>query len=193
MSQLPLTKVCSVCKVEKPLEDFSKDKRKPSGRRCCCRQCDSAQCKKYRVLHHNEVLERERIRQEALKQITRRKRSEAGPHVPAKMRPEYPEKVRVWMAQWRASHRLERCQSKAERRALKKALTVERVSYKEIWERDKGICYLCGNPVQWEDHHFDHVIPLSRGGPHSKDNIRVTHAKCNLKKGNRIIDGCPKV
>ena len=35
--------------------------------------------------------------------------------------------------------------------------------------------------------HIDHVIPLSKGGPDCIENVRPTHASCNLKKGNRVI------
>lgn len=38
------------------------------------------------------------------------------------------------------------------------------------------------------ERHLDHVIPLSRGGAHSEDNIRVTHARCNLKKGTKLVE-----
>jgi len=34
-----------------------------------------------------------------------------------------------------------------------------------------------------EDLHFDHVVPLSKGGPHTTENIRPSHSTCNLKKG----------
>jgi hypothetical protein len=33
---------------------------------------------------------------------------------------------------------------------------------------------------------MDHVIPLSKGGPHIEENIRPAHAVCNLRKGARL-------
>jgi 5-methylcytosine-specific restriction endonuclease McrA len=63
-----------------------------------------------------------------------------------------------------------------------------------ILERDDYICYLCGDKVDlnapynmredgWEMYpHLDHVIPLSKGGDDTPDNVRTTHAKCNMAK-----------
>lgn len=33
--------------------------------------------------------------------------------------------------------------------------------------------------------HIDHVIPLVKGGSHTLENVRPSHAICNLKKGAR--------
>lgn len=67
-------------------------------------------------------------------------------------------------------------------------MTVGEVDYKRVWRRDKDICYLCGCAVAKNDVHYDHVIPLTRGGVHSEDNIRVTHARCNLVKGKKLVE-----
>lgn len=68
----------------------------------------------------------------------------------------------------------------------KKAMAGQRVDYAAIWERDRGICYLCGLAVARENLHFDHIIPLARGGSHTEENIAVTHSWCNLRKGAKM-------
>jgi hypothetical protein len=35
----------------------------------------------------------------------------------------------------------------------------------------------------WDVAHADHVVPLSRGGDHSPENVVICCAKCNLHKG----------
>ena len=35
---------------------------------------------------------------------------------------------------------------------------------------------------------IDHVIPLSKGGTHTWDNVRPAHWKCNMDKGNSCED-----
>lgn len=49
------------------------------------------------------------------------------------------------------------------------------------------VCHICESPIDPPDLHFDHVIPLSRGGAHSIDNIRPAHAGCNLRKGTKLM------
>ena len=40
----------------------------------------------------------------------------------------------------------------------------------------------CGNPG-WENGlHIDHLIPVSKGGPDTLENVRPTHGVCNLNK-----------
>lgn len=59
----------------------------------------------------------------------------------------------------------------------------------EILERDGMMCHICGGEIpSLDDLHFDHVIPLARGGAHSTENIKPSHAKCNLRKGARLLE-----
>lgn len=47
-------------------------------------------------------------------------------------------------------------------------------------------CGCCGEPVEATDVHFDHIIPLSRGGRHEPSNVQVSHSRCNLSKGSSV-------
>lgn len=58
--------------------------------------------------------------------------------------------------------------------------------YKDVLERDGMICHICGKKIQSRsDLHFDHVIPLSKGGLHVIENVRPAHALCNRRKAAR--------
>lgn len=57
----------------------------------------------------------------------------------------------------------------------------------EIFERDAGVCYLCGQALDVSDVEIDHVIPLARGGTNDLDNLRVVHPSCNRAKGDRLV------
>lgn len=48
--------------------------------------------------------------------------------------------------------------------------------------RDGGRCRQCGSTEQL---HFDHVIPVSRGGANTVANIQLLCAVCNRAKGAR--------
>lgn len=72
------------------------------------------------------------------------------------------------------------------KRAIRAGVAHEPYRRVDIIARDGGICYLCELPVPVGAEHLDHVIPISRGGPDTAANVRVTHALCNLRKHARL-------
>lgn len=73
------------------------------------------------------------------------------------------------------------------RRSRIRKVTVERVDLRLVLQRDGYTCHICSGTVRPTELHFDHVIPISRGGSHSIENIRVSHAHCNQRKGARLV------
>lgn len=57
------------------------------------------------------------------------------------------------------------------------------------YQSQKGLCWWCGKPLKGK-YHIDHRIPLTRGGNNTARNICLTHAKCNLKRKNRMPWEC---
>lgn len=79
-----------------------------------------------------------------------------------------------------------------ERRARIRSSRVERFAESEIFERDGWACGICGAPVDRAARFpdpltpsLDHVVPVSLGGAHTRDNVRCSHLGCNLARGNR--------
>jgi len=80
----------------------------------------------------------------------------------------------------------ERC---SRRRARIHNATIEPVNYIDVLARDGRWCYLCEKDITLTDEmHFDHVIPLSKGGAHTMENIRPTHGTCNVRKHSKILE-----
>lgn len=52
-----------------------------------------------------------------------------------------------------------------------------------VWNRDGGKCVYCGS---MENLHLDHIIPFSKGGDTSVENLQLLCQKCNLQKSNKI-------
>ena len=60
----------------------------------------------------------------------------------------------------------------------------------EIKKRDDYTCQKCGLSIYDEKNlllEIDHIIPLSKGGITSHDNLQTLCWKCNRKKGNKIL------
>lgn len=77
---------------------------------------------------------------------------------------------------------------KARRRALEAGGRVTRTDLRKILQAFGMHCHLCDSAIATlGDLHFDHVMPLSRGGAHSPENIRPAHASCNLSKGASVL------
>jgi hypothetical protein len=62
----------------------------------------------------------------------------------------------------------------------------------EIYERDKWRCQLCGEPVNRslvypdpKSASLDHVIPIAKGGGHTRVNCQLAHLGCNSSKRDR--------
>ncbi len=59
-----------------------------------------------------------------------------------------------------------------------------------IKQRDDFTCQACGNSTQKEPNlllEIDHVIPVSKGGITSEDNLQTLCWKCNRSKGAKIV------
>lgn len=69
----------------------------------------------------------------------------------------------------------------------------EVINHTEVFDRDGWLCHLCGELIDrtatrtdWMRVTLDHVIPLSKGGTHTYDNVRASHYRCNMAKGNSL-------
>ena len=79
------------------------------------------------------------------------------------------------------------------------------INLTSLFFRDNGVCYLCGEFCDWNDYtvrigsdgrpvkiagdmypSIEHVIPISKGGYHSWDNVRLACRGCNSKKSDKV-------
>ena len=81
----------------------------------------------------------------------------------------------------------------ARRRAASNGSSAEKFTHREIFERDGWICQLCGEPIDptLSQRHpmmaaLDHIIPVSKGGDHTRANVQATHFGCNARKRDKV-------
>ncbi|MGF1600161.1 MAG: HNH endonuclease [Acidimicrobiales bacterium] len=60
------------------------------------------------------------------------------------------------------------------------------LSRRAVFARDHNRCQYCGKPAE----SIDHVIPRSKGGDHSWDNVVACCRRCNTFKGDRLLVDC---
>lgn len=172
------TKTCTRCDAEKPIEEFRLGGVRANGKRYRaseCNDCHRASSRAYRNANLAVVQERER---EYGRRNAERKR----------------EVARRWYAENREraiAATQQRTLQDPERhlafvmasRARKRGATIVEVFTRdEIVQRDLGVCHVCAEPVPPDELHLDHVIPLKDGGPHTRENVKVSHARCNLAR-----------
>ena len=59
-----------------------------------------------------------------------------------------------------------------------------------VFLRDRFECQYCGGAHAAHDLTFDHVIPRSRGGRTTWENVVTACGPCNLRKGSRLPQEC---
>ena len=55
-----------------------------------------------------------------------------------------------------------------------------------VFLRDRFVCQYCGDGLPAQELTFDHVVPRSRGGRTTWQNVVSACAPCNLRKGGRM-------
>lgn len=58
------------------------------------------------------------------------------------------------------------------------------ISRRGVFARDAHRCQYCNRPAE----NLDHVIPRSRGGEHSWENVVASCRPCNTRKENRFLN-----
>jgi len=181
------TKVCSSCKIEKPLDRYSRHKGKPNNVRYSCKDCENIKTEKWRKENNTYFIEyyeanKEKILEkqatyyrENLQDIRARHKAYANKNK---------KQVAAYGANWIKENPEKNRAKRARRRALQNKASVYELPKKYIERLYKQSCVYCGSQNLIE---MDHVIPLDKGGNHSIGNIAPACRACNRSKGNKTV------
>jgi 5-methylcytosine-specific restriction endonuclease McrA len=114
----------------------------------------------------------------------------------------YKNKKKIYESKKKNSkYRQRKAIQKSRRKARKKRNRVGPYTLEQVLELYGTNCYICSKPIDfnaprvcgkpgWENGlHLDHVIDIQYGGADAIDNVKPTHALCNLKKNAKNKNG----
>lgn len=171
------TKQCSKCGKVKAIEHFYKLTSSPSGLQSRCKECCKShyeENKEYLLKQHYTWIDNNRDRHNE-------NRKKAYWKNPEKYR-NYAKELYNTIA-GKINNRVKQHKRRARKNSAQGTHT--RKDIENIYKRQNGRCYWCGIPVE-NKYHIDHVIPLSRGGSDSPENLVVSCPTCNQKKYNKL-------
>lgn len=77
------------------------------------------------------------------------------------------------------------------------------ITLKKLYERDSGVCQICGELCDWDDMEWgchgptypslDHIVPRAKGGDHRWENVQLAHCICNSRKRDLMGDELQEV
>lgn len=178
-------KTCSKCGVSKPLNEFFARKSGSSdGRMSSCKDCKTKAIYAWREKNRTQLNEYQRDyyhRQDVKEKVSAYHASEHGRELGRKRDAKRADKKKAWRQNNVESCRVYSRNKHAKRKVAINA-TAEKITPKDwygIVAMYQGCCYYCGTKTKMT---MEHMIPLSKGGSHSKDNIVPACMPCNRKK-----------
>ena len=177
---------CNKCNEWKPLDDFTNHKRMKYGKDTTCLSCSLEKSKKYKNPEKKSKYDKlyyEENKKEKIKYAEEYRKKNRG-------------KINEWQNHY--SKTPVRKQKKAIYNSKRRAIIMSQETYTDITteyllelKKETIFCEECGCllndiAIHPQQYNLDHIIPLSKGGTHTKNNVRYICRICNIKKGNKI-------
>lgn len=184
-----MKKVCTICKEEKLISDFNRNKRNKDGYATECRECMKEYLRVYRKKNQEVLLEKSRqfkeTHRERINQINRNRY-----HEEKKFDTDFMKKKREANQKYKRKNKGKINADTAKRytiRLQRSCLCTEN-DYKKIDDIYKKASYL--TETTGIIHHVDHIIPLQGklvSGLHIPSNLQILTANKNCTKHNKFI------
>jgi 5-methylcytosine-specific restriction endonuclease McrA len=186
------SKVCNNCGIEKPLSEYYRETKGKDGRRGKCKVCDNSRIKTYN--QNPLVKERQKVYNTLWKANNKDKirgynkkhgptaqlkyrQTEHGREARKKALSKYFKTDKGKTADKRKHHK--------RRVIMENAGTFTNEQWQERLAEYNYCCAYCYQQFPVEDLTIDHMIPLSRGGTNTIDNLVPACKSCNSRKKDK--------
>ena len=156
---------CAKCQTYKDPDAYHKDSTRPHGIYIHCKDCQAERARERYQRQRDEIIARTKRYNRANPSIT------AAAMQRYRGTPKGAEKARKNASAYRARQ--------AEQ-------FVEHIEPSVVLENSNGTCGICGEPIDPNNFHVDHIIPLNRGGLHAYTNTQAAHPSCNTSKKDKL-------
>ncbi len=179
MSTSVATKKCTKCNLVKQLTEFGRKASAKSGIHYRCRLCMT----EYYVQYYKKN------RQRRIDQATtwcKANRQKANAHI-AEWARKNPERQRQYHR--KSMQRHPETYERNHRRRRARLASVEcdpTVLLHTVYQKSDGVCGICAKYVDRDKASVDHIVPISKGGTHTWDNVQLAHLVCNSLKGTKV-------
>jgi 5-methylcytosine-specific restriction endonuclease McrA len=176
-------KKCSRCGVVKSASEFYKARSKSTGLFSRCKECD----KKVYAQKRDKIL----AYQKEYYKNNREKVIENSRHNYLDLMTNRYEVIRQRRARYQKTEkgrelaRIQLNRRRAREKGVISNLTTKDV--KKLYAIQGGKCLACGVDLS-KGYHIDHIVPLSKGGGLTFDNVQLLCPRCNQRKANKVID-----
>lgn len=190
-------KCCASCERTLPIADFGKRSASPDGLHYWCRACnsmkvraqrDAIQARPHKLPANGQKHCSACRRDLPIAEFGKRSASPDGLHYWCKSC--ISERGRSWRESnpeiWRPKHRVR--QERRLRRIYENGGNLNYWEWEEILQRYDHRCVACGKRDELT---LDHIVPVSKGGGTSAENVQPLCRSCNASKGATAIDYRP--
>lgn len=189
-------KQCTKCKEFKPVTDFYKKSKAKDGLTYRCKSCLAVQSHEYHQRNKDICRDRLNSWREQNREYVRERDKEYRKTRPdiefakqKRYRDTHKDKLYIKGKNYRENNR-EYFRAKYKERADTVKNTsdgsVTQEFCNQLLEAQHYKCAYCGCDLTDKNRNIDHIIPLSRGGTHTADNIHFVCVDCNMSKGNKL-------
>tara|TARA_R110002167_G_scaffold104976_2_gene270275 strand:- start:915 stop:1439 length:525 start_codon:yes stop_codon:yes gene_type:complete len=156
-----------------------------------CKTCSNKQSAEYKQNNKEKVLERNKEYYQNNKEQIKEYYKEYYQ--------DNKEQINEQQKEYKQNNPHKRREQNRKRRALKQRNTHKPYNEDQVLKLYGTDCHICKKPISlsanrssgapgWEQGlHLDHVIPLSKGGADTLENVKPAHGLCNMQKSASIL------